>query len=40
MSHFTIVFTASAIKYNARDVKDQLEIWKAVYILESMIKKP
>ena len=39
-SHFTAVFTASAVEYDARDVKDQLEIRKAVHILESMIKKP
>ena len=39
-SHFTAIFTASAVEYDARDVKGQLEIRKAVHILESMIKKP
>ena len=38
--YFIIVFIANAIKYDARDVKNQLEIWKAVHILKSMIKKP
>ena len=39
ISHFIIVFIASVVKYDVRDVKNQLKIRKAVYILKSIIKK-
>ena len=39
-SYFITIFTRSAIKYNTRDVKNQLEIQKAIHILKSIIKKP
>ena len=38
-SYFIAIFTVSVIKYNAQNIKDQLEIRKAIHILKSIIKK-